>query len=237
MALSSLVEIVQRAADELGLARPTAVAAGTSAEARQLFACANAAGRDLMRAHDWGALRTSTTFTTVSGTANYDLATDYDRMVPDTAWNRTSRWMLVGPDSPQVNRWLNDSATAQASVRQRFIINGTRVNVWPTPTAAETVGYLYVSNKWARSSAAVAQTEFQADTDTSVFDPDLVKAELKWRFMAAKGMNADALKTEAMVLRDQRIAFDIGGTKLSLSPEPAAQFIELDQVADSSWSL
>lgn len=237
MALSSLVEIVQRACDELSLARPNAVVGSSNTQARQLLALANAAGRDLMRSHDWSALQTVATFATVSGTSAYDLASDYDRMISDTAWNRTSKMVLTGPDTPQIVRFLNDGWGVSASINQRFSINGTTITIWPAPSAAETLGYGYVSNKWARAVNTTPQTEFLADTDTSVFDPDLLKAEIKWRFMAAKGMFADALRSEAMDLRNLKIAADLGGSVLNMVPEPIYGAIDMAHVLEGSWDL
>ena len=109
--------------------------------------------------------------------------------------------------------------------------------IFPTPTAIETLVYEYVSSRWARSSVGVAQAEFAADTDTTVFDPDLMRAEIKWRYLAAKGMVFDDARAEAMAIRESRIAADLGGTTMSMSPAPNAQFIELDNLPDNSWSL
>jgi hypothetical protein len=237
MALSSLLDIVTRACDELVMDRPSAVVAGTSQQVRTILACAQAVGRDLMRAHHWTALQTLGTITTADGTSSYALATDYDRMLPDTAWDRTNDWMMVGPDTPQINRYLNESGVAQTSTRRRFRIAGTNLTIWPTPTSVATLVYEYVSNKWARSSGGTAQTEFAADTDTTVFDPDLFKSELKWRIQAARGMFADGLRADAREIREARIGSDLGGSKINMAPDPAAQFIELDNLADASWDL
>jgi hypothetical protein len=237
MALSTLLEIGNRAADELSLAHQSAYVGSIVPDARTLLACANAAGRDLMRAHDWGALQTLGTITTANGTAGYPLAADCDRMIADTGWDRSNDWMMIGPDTPQINRYLNESGVAQTGTRKRFRLQGTSIVIFPTPAAIETLVYEYVSNKWARSSIAVAQTEFGADTDTTVFDPDLLRAEIKWRYLAAKGMAFDDARTEAMAIRESRIAADLGGRTMSMAPAPGAQFIELDNLPDNSWSL
>lgn len=237
MGLSTLAEIADRAADELVIARPGTYVSSIVPAARRLLACANAAGRDLMRAHDWGALQALGTVTTAIGTASYPLATDYDRMISDTGWDRSNDWMMVGPDSPQINRYLNESAAAHVGPRKRFRLQGPNIVIFPTPTAIETLVYEYVSNKWARSSVGAAQLEFVADTDTTVFDPDLMRAEIKWRYLAATGMAFDDLRADAMGIRDSRIGADLGGTTLNMSPTPGAQFLELDNLPDSSWSL
>lgn len=243
MAFSTILEIVNRAADELGLSRKTIVVASTENETRQLLAAANAAGRDLMRCHDWGALQTLGTITTADGTSSYALASDYDRMIADTAWNRSTDWQMVGPDTVQLNRALLEGV-AQIGARNRFRLTGTAVSVYPTPTAVETLVYEYVSKKWAQSyddelnpTVATAQLEFLADSYTSVFDPDLMKAEIKWRFMAGKGLFADGLKDDALSIRDLKIAGDIGGTVLSMVPEISPDFISRDNIPDGSWDL
>lgn len=228
MAFSTLLEIITRVCDETGFAsRPTVVVGSSRPDDRRLLACANAAGRDLMKAHEWGSLQTSATITTANGTADYSLASDYDRMISDTGWNRTKKMFLSGPDTPQVNRYLNDGWGVSASINQRFRIKGLTITIWPTPTAIETLGYEYISNKWAQSyddeenpTDPTPQLEFLADTYTTVFDPELMKKEIIWRFASGKGMYADGLKAEAFALRDQRIASDLGGTILNMVPEP-----------------
>lgn len=237
MAFETLSQICFRAADELAIVRPPAIAGGSSSDARLLLACANGAGRDLMRSHEWGALQSLGTITTANGVSTYALESDYDRMISDTGWDRTNDWMMVGPDSPQINRYLNESGVAQTGPRKRIRLQGTNIVIWPTPTAVETLVYEYVSKNWARSSGGTPQYEFLADADTSVFDPDLMRVEVKWRYLKSQGMAYDDALTEAIVIRQQRIAADLGGTTLSMAPEPGAQFIELENIPDNNWSL
>lgn len=237
MAFETLAEIANRAADELSVARPSAYVGGSTAGGRLFLALANSAGRDLMRAHEWSVLQTTATITTAIGTSTYALATDYDRMISDTGWDRTNDEMMVGPDSPQINRYVNESGVAQVGISKRFRIQGSNLIIWPTPTAVETLVYEYVSNKWAVDSGSTAQTEFTADTNTTRFDPELMKEEIKWRYKQAKGMAFEDARAYALMIREQKIANDLGGTTLTMSPEPGDQFLELDNLPDSNWSL
>lgn len=239
MSYSTLLDIIQRAADELaGVTRPTAIVASSDSVARQFYAHANAAGRDLLGSHPWTALHTLGTITTANGTSTYALASDYDRMLVDTVWNRSNKRMAHGPDSPEINRFLNESGTTSVGIYPRFRLAGTSIVIWPTPTSVQTLVYEYVSKNWARSAVNAAQSEFLADTDTSIFDPDQLKVEIKWRYMAAKGYYADALKAEAMDMRDLEIAGDIGGTVLNMAqPEGDEEFISTGNVPDGSWPL
>ncbi|MCC6889616.1 MAG: hypothetical protein IT536_13865 [Hyphomicrobiales bacterium] len=237
MALSSLLEICQRAADELSIARQVAYVGGTHADARMLLACANTAGRALMRAHDWGALQTLATVTTTDGTTSYPLAADYDRMIADTGWDRSHGRIMVGPDGAQTHRSLNESGVTGTGARRRFRLQGASIVIWPTPSAAETLVYEYVSNRWARSAAGAAQSEFAADTDTAVFDSELMKAEIKWRYLAAKGLAFDDVRAEALTIRESRIAADLGGTVLCMAPPSDAPFVSLDHLPEGDWPL
>lgn len=238
MALSSLLDIVKRATDELALSQPTAIASLTTVDPRQYLALLNTAGRELMKEHDWGDLITLTTIITVSGTSDYAVASDYDRMVADTQWNRTTTFPITGPIPAQYDRAIRESSIAQAGVFYRFRqIGKTYVRITPTPTvSSETLAYEYVSAKWARSSGNAAQLEFQADTDTSVFDANLLVKELKWRFISSKGFDASALKIECDRLKELIIAGDIGGTVLNLGGSDDALPLT-PSIVDGSWSI
>jgi hypothetical protein len=237
MALSTLLDILQRAADELGLPRPSS-AASADVGARQLFALANATGRDLMRVHDWGALQTLATITTQAGIADYALPADFHRVVPDTHWDRSNDWRMSGPDTPQMDRWRRESGVAETGTRRTFRQVGGKVRIFPTPTAAgQELVYEYVSQHWARSATNTVQEEMAADTDTCVFSKDLMVKGVKWRFMAAKGLYADALRDEFNDLRDLEIAADIGGTTLDMAPSEGDGPIDLGSLPDGNWSL
>src|SRR5262249_22225971 len=199
MPLSSLLDIVNRAQDELGLPRSIAVAASTDPQARQLFALANAAGRAILRRHAWGDLIALATITTAAGVADYAVPADFARLVPQTHWDRGNRRPIDGPDTPQRDRARREASVGVSPLNRAFRqIRAWAIRVFPTPTAAgQTLVYEYVSNRWARGPGGAGQAEFQADTDTSVFNPDLLVRELKWRFRAAKGFAADADKAEA----------------------------------------
>lgn len=235
MALLTALDILQRAADELGLDRPVSTAGG-DAQARQLHAGLNATGRDLMRVHDWGALQGTGTVAIVAGQSDYALPADHHRLVSDTVWDETRRERLRGPHTPQAE------GPERAGVRlgrRTFRQVGATLRILPAPTAdGGVVSFAYVSRAWARSATGLAREEMEGDADTALFAPDLLVKGTKWRFMAAKGMYAEALRMEFEGLRDREIAADLGGTVLVLggagNEEP---FVGLEAVPDGDWKL
>jgi hypothetical protein len=239
---SAVLSIVQRACDEMNLARPTGVVTANDPQVRQLLALLHQEGRYLMKGglkkHNWSFLRTLYTFPTVDGTATYAVPSDFDRMIDDTFWDQTNDRKVAGPDTPQVDRWRQQSISGPVGIYKNFRVLGSNVQLFPTPDAVATMGYEYISNKWVRSAASAAQTEFLADTDTSLFDPYLMILGLKWRFLAGKGLGAMAAKIEYDDYYESCVAGDSAGETLRLDGSGmGTQFLSLDNVPDTGHAV
>lgn len=72
---STVLQLVQRASAEMGLAVPTVVVGSTNADAIQQLALANALGRELMRQFQWQAVSSQYIFTVQSTTVVGDTTT------------------------------------------------------------------------------------------------------------------------------------------------------------------
>lgn len=183
----TLLTIVQDAATEVGLARPTSVVGSTDENAVTLLALAQREGKSLARRHEWQILQTEYTFQTVASTASYALPSDYDRILKETVFNRTSRRRMVGDLTP--NQWQETQASLVTMVNPAFRIKGGYFMISPTPTAAETIAYEYMSKKWCQSSGSVGQVRWAADIDTGILDEDLMTLGVIWRYRKAKGLD------------------------------------------------
>lgn len=232
-----LLAMMEQAADELGLPRPSSVT-NTDPQTRQLTAHFNTTGRDLARGFAWSALQKLHTLTTVADQDTYDLPSDYGRQIPDTSWDRANDWRMFGPDTPQMDRYRRESGVADASVRRIFRLIGSTIQIFPVPeTSGDVLVFEYVSKNWMLSPSSVPGSQFVADGDTSVFEPDLVIKGAKWRYMAAKGMYADAMRDEYESMLWQLQAADLGGSKLSMTPRPLTEFVTTDNLPDGSWDI
>lgn len=218
----TLLEIIQAASGELGLPIPTQIinASGTAAiQARQMLALVNSAGRALVRVHDWGDLIKPATITTVAGQTDYPVETDYQRMVSETSWDRSTLLPLYGPTTPQSDRARREGRIQGIGINRIFRqVGHTFIGIWPTPTTSgDVLSYEYVSKNWAAGTngelAAMA-----ADADITIFDGDLLVKDVKWRFMSAKGMDISIFLPEWRTMLDQLIASDIGGRTLNMGP-------------------
>lgn len=232
---STLLQIINRAQDELGLPRCTIVVASTDDMVRQLLAFANAEGFYLMRKFDWSFLQTLGTITTANGTSDYNLASDFDRFIPETVWDRTNQTRLLGPDIPAVNR-AKIEGTIGVGIQKYYRRLGSQVRITPTPDAVTTIAYEYVSNKWARSSGSTAQTEFLADADTSLFNPYLMILGIRWRWRSSVGVDAVAARIEYDEMREELQSSDNGGQVINMGRAPSlGQFMGMENVPDHGY--
>ena len=190
----SLLTIAQAVSDFVGFERPTTVAGNTDPIARQLLVMINREGAQLMRANNWPILMKEHTFSTVNGTQNYALPTDFDRFVSGTAYNRTDLDAMVGPITPQTYQ-ADRFGTVTGGIVQRFRLkaasNALRFDITPTPSSAETVGFEYVSSHWNQTSGGTSQAAMAADSDVGILDETLMEMGVTWRFKQSHGLIYD----------------------------------------------
>lgn len=216
----SLLSIIDEACGRMGLPQPTVVIGSSDPQVKQLLTLANVAGRDLAQSYNWQALTGQQTFTTVAANAQpAAFPADFDRFIPNSGFNRTTRRPINGPVTAA--QW--QALMAQPQLNTVFLVYNERqgsFNVSPAPPAGQTVAYAYVSKNWAKSSGGTPQATFQADTDLTFLDEGTLADSLVWRFLRAKGFSyAEEMATYERNLEQQQ-ARDGGSTSLSLAPQP-----------------
>jgi hypothetical protein len=218
----SLLSLVQTVTGLLSLPTPGAVAASADRQVIQLMAIANEEGLSLARRHAWQALTAEASFVTVNANVQTPAAPippDFDRFVPNSFFNRTTRRPMTGPISPREWQWIM-AQPVYSTVYLAFRERTGQFLAAPAPPAGQAVYYEYVSKNWAHSSTGVAQSAFLADGDTALLDETLIQLGLRWRFLKAKGLDyAEDMQTYEREV-EQAIARDGGSSMLSLSPQP-----------------
>lgn len=237
--MTTLLELVQTATDELGLPRQKALVSRDQPTPRQYLAIMNRVGRDLMRASDWSILTKVAEVTLADGTATYALPSDYDRWIYNTHWDHNNHWALIGPETPQRDRWRRESTISATGPRKTFRLIGGLLQFYPTPTASDvghTITYEYVSRNWGLAAAdSAGQSSFLADADTCVFPDDLMVFGFKWRWKAERGIDASAAKQEYDELLASIIGGDNKGELLNLGNQSDLGFVTIDNVPDGGY--
>jgi hypothetical protein len=303
----SALQIIQAAADELGLPRPAIGFSDPSDQTRQLMALANRVGSDMVSARDWTRLIADHTITitppisttgtitagsdvvtaipstsgltaaewaasgnglmqntrvrevisatsirlsapaTVSGSGvalqfardSYPAPADMDRYVSRTMWDRTNRWELIGPQSPQEDQWMRNGIVS-VGPRIRWMQAGRArlFRLYPAPfgvAQTQAVSFQYMSNAWATSAAGAPKSAFTADDDTSVFADDIMVIGVKWRFLREKQLEWRDVRRDWDEIVATEIAHDGDSPTLSMTRRRAPLFVTPANIQDGNF--
>lgn len=214
----SLLTLVQDTCDLLALPRPSIVINSTDDQVRQLHAICVEEADDLVASFNWQALLRQHTFVTVAAAEQLNaIPDDYDRFIPNSFFNRTTRRPVLGPISPQL--WQNIQANPQ--VNRVILAYRERDGVFlvtPNPPADQTIAFEYSSNEWARSALGdFTYTKWNADSDTSFVSEKLIKLGARWRWRKAKGLPYSEDFDTYTQQKEQTQARDGGSTVLNLT--------------------
>lgn len=237
------ITIIREAAKLCGIQPPNAAVSSTDLQVQQLVSLANEDGRELMQRHDWGALTKEKTFVTVATASQGDLVGDilssadnYDRVINETIWNRTTRLPVFGPHAPK--EWQYRQAMTFTGPYPEYRIRGGELLFNPVPTAGQTCAFEYVTKNWVVNSAGdVFREGFAADEDLPLLDYGILLAGIRWRWKQAKGLEYgenfntyERLVTSAMARNGTKRTLSLSG---STNPGIAPVVV----VPSGSWNL
>lgn len=179
---------------------------------------------------------------TASGTASsltftqtkYAFPSDFDRLIDRTDWDKSQHWEMLGPETAQQWQWLK-SGFISTGPRVRFRPLGNLFQIWPAIGAEHTLGFEYVSNVWAATTAGVAKGSFTVDTDTCIFPDRLMVLALKRKYWESKGFDTTALERDYSAELDLAKANDAGSPTLSMAPRINSTLIGWTQIPDSGY--
>lgn len=164
----------------------------------------------------------------------YPLPSDWQRQIPQTEWDRTNRWPLMGPQTPE--DWQSfKSGIVYAGPRQRFRILGGLMTINPLPPNGLTFAFEYISNAWVRGAMDAPQTKILADTDTFVFNDSLLITGLKTQWKASKGLNASHDIGEFRGLLESAKSQNKSAKTLSLSPVSGSIMLSTANIQDGNF--
>jgi len=133
----------------------------------------------------------------------YLLPSDIDWFNNRTFWDRTNRWELIGPDSPQIDQWHRSGIVATGPRRHYRILRavdpttGLRadmVRFWPAPFEIADplqLVFEFLSVNVVEVDGGKATVQYFAnDTDTSLLDENAIIMGIKWMFWEIKGFGS-----------------------------------------------
>ena len=301
---STLLQLVQNASVEMGLAMPNTVVGNTAADVQQLYYLANALGNELAREYPWEALNTEYRFysqytqsngvilegtnvitgvdpatvdfinahgptnfqvqglgviqdtyvtaaldTTVTitgvatgdgdgqytfGQTKYALPNGYDRITDRTQYDKSKRWEMLGPETPQQWQWLKSSYISTGP-RIRWRIMGQEFQIWPLTSTNEYLGFEYITTNWAFNTANEQIPQFQSDSDTCCFPDRLMVLGIKKKYFEIKGFDTSSFQRDYDMQLNVAKANDQGSPTLSLAPRTANVLIGWENIPDANY--
>ncbi len=295
----AMLQLVQQASAELGLAVPSSVAGNQTQDVVQMLALLNAVGYELARQYPWQALNTEYRFSTqystqtgtttngsavvtgltdtssldttymvtgtginqytyvltvdsatqvtlsqaatVSGSASltfskvkYAMPAGFDRITDRTQWDKSKRWEMLGPETPQQWQWLK-SGYISTGPRMRWRQMGGYFQVWPPMSTNEYLGFEYVSSYWAQDASGTRVPSLTLDTDTAIFPDRLMVLGLKLKYFETKGFETTALFRDYNMQLEIAKSADGGAPNLSMAPRMSTALIGWVNLPDSGY--
>ena len=145
----------------------------------------------------------------------YDLPADYNSTVNRTHWDKSKRWEMLGPESPQQWEWLL-SGYISTGPRIRWRLLGKYFQIWP-------------------GMNGTPQNSFTADDDTCIYPDRLMVLGTKLKYFEAKGFDTTALYRDYLMEFDTAVAQDTAAANLSFAPRPGTVLIGYDNIPDSGY--
>lgn len=165
----------------------------------------------------------------------YPLPSDWLMQIPQTEWDRTNRWPLLGPKSPQ--EWQSfKSGIVYAGPRERFRILQNTITINPPPPNGVMFAFEYISTGWVISASGTRSNKYLADTDSAIFPDSLLITGLKSLWKVAKGLDGSFDLGEFRVLLETIKSQDRSAPKLSLSPYGGSVLLTEWNIPDGSWA-
>lgn len=170
----------------------------------------------------------------------YTLPSDFVSYVANTWWDRTNHWMLMGPQSPQMDQWQRSGiVTTGPRLRWRQIGHRPTVwRIWPPPTSQsvpDALVFEYVNSGWVEHADGTFGNRFTADDDLTLLDNDALILGVKWRLWQIKGFSYGAMQQEYINYVNRMIARDGGIPDLRMTRSSYPYLITSANVQDGSF--
>jgi hypothetical protein len=182
----TLLTICNNLAENVGLAVTEAVMTSPKREWAEAVVMANAAGDELARRVDFGALFRMSTLTGDGTDKEFDLGTSFSRLIQGIAVTTG-----IKPVRPLTQpEWA--SLVAVQGTPRYFKLDGNKLRVWPYLAIGETVVIRYQSKNWCGNGTAL----WNADSDTALVDEGILTKCLIVRWRRQKGMDYSDYEAE-----------------------------------------
>jgi len=214
--MATILQITKNVCKVIGLEQPSALYSSTAREYVELAELANDMGAELVDAYDWQTLKTLNTETGDASTEDFDLPTDYKRMLKKAqVWSSS----LETPLTPitDTDEWLGLDVQSFDFVVNAWTIYADQMHIKPALDSAVTAQYYYISENYAKDTdGSTTQAAFDADTDTFRLDDRLLKLGMIFQWRKNKGLPYEGDEQKYEQMKERIISADNGSRMLRI---------------------
>ena len=208
--MTILSAIQEACTSGIALDKPTSVIGSSTREHLELASIAQEMAEMLAASTEWEKFNTLATITGDGSTEDFDLPSDYDRMLTKSQLWSSSMETPLTPISDR-DRWLELDIKSYDFVVNAWIKYGGQIHIKPALADTITAKYWYQTDKIiVATDGPTTKTAFTADTDVFRLDERLLKLGIVWKWREMKGLSyAEDLNTYERLLA-KRINQDKG---------------------------
>jgi len=189
----SLLTMIQRVAPAFGLPKPNQVVGNTDGNIIQLLEIAQEEGEDLSQRLPWTALLKQSLNNLIATASQGDINgtyitdEDFDYILSDSFWDRTTSLPIPGPLSPEA--WQQLQAFPLTGPYFQFRIQGGELLIDPAPgTSLDQVAFEYKTSRWCETDSGTGLELWTSDTDVGRLPEKIMIQGIKWRWLERKGL-------------------------------------------------
>jgi hypothetical protein len=184
----TLLTIANAVADETKGPRPETIASNTDPAAQNILRLINKVGSRLQKSFAWNILTKESTVTAGGSEtliAAASLPGDFDRIIPETFWDRGTNNLISGPVSAV--EWQGLKVQTYDSQNKKYRYRGGDIITSPAVASGSTCAFEYVSTQWVRKADGDAKSSMTIDTDYTVLSEELMIYGTVFEWLDAEG--------------------------------------------------
>ena len=161
----TLLTIANAVADETKGPRPETIASNTDPAAQNILRLINKVGSRLQKSFAWNILTKESTVTAGGSEtliAAASLPGDFDRIIPETFWDRGTNNLISGPVSAV--EWQGLKVQTYDSQNKKYRYRGGDIITSPAVASGSTCAFEYVSTQWVRKADGDAKSSMTIDS-------------------------------------------------------------------------
>lgn len=210
----TLLTVARDVGLKIALDQPSAMVGATDRELVELLSCIQDTAQMIFKAHDWQALKKIATYTGDGATEDFNLPSDYDRMlVKAKVWSDAISCPLS--QVTDADQWLGMDMQNTDLVFGSWILYGGQIHIKNAMASGVTAKHWYMSNLIVKADNSSLKATFTADNDTFRLSERLLTKGSIYRWKLEKGQPYAEQMEDYEDLKEKLIVADKGARKIS----------------------